>query len=346
MKKRKIIFITILIISIVLIGLGITLISITNRRIIDSPIIPVENEEYEFSNYDYYIINNYNEYLNKIDEIKEKSNVDVQELSESDFKDSKYVYFTYEYNSCGENTIKDSFKIEGKNLKLYYNVESRCGVCAPMTVTDCYKLDKNSKFDEVKAYYKITSRQECNINVAYKPLIYIYPKEDIDLTIKFKNTHLLTHTYPKYKDSWNVHVNKNSNIYDYDTKRNYYGLYWEAIDNTSIDMKEGFIVKGSDTVKFLEEKLSILGLNEREINEFIIYWIDKLENNNYNYIYFRTTDEVNKYMPLEFSEEPDTLIRVIMDFKPLDKKINVKEQQLSKQDRIGFTVVEWGGVIH
>ena len=29
-------------------------------------------------------------------------------------------------------------------------------------------------------------------------------------------------------------------------------------------------------------------------------------------------------MPLEFSKKPDTLIRIIMDYKPLKEKINVK----------------------
>ena len=48
-------------------------------------------------------------------------------------------------------------------------------------------------------------------------------------------------------------------------------------------------------------------------------------------------------MPLEFSEKPDTLIRIIMDYKPLNEKINVKEQELEKATRNGFTVVEWGG---
>ena len=68
-----------------------------------------------------------------------------------------------------------------------------------------------------------------------------------------------------------------------------------------------------------------------------------MENNNYNFIRFRTLKEINEYMPLEFSEKPDTLIRVIMDFKPLNKKINVKEQKLEKMQRKGFTIVEWGG---
>ena len=176
-----------------------------------------------------------------------------------------------------------------------------------------------------------------------KPIIYIYPTEKIDLTIKLKNDYLLTHTYPKYNNGWNITVDTNGNIYDKNTKRNYYALYWEGIDNSKINMSSGFIIEGKDTVEFLEEKLEILGLNEKEINEFIIYWLPKMENNKYNFIRFKTKEEIESYMPLEISKTPDTLIRVYMDFMPLDKKINVSKQKLEKVIRHGYTIVEWGG---
>ncbi len=178
---------------------------------------------------------------------------------------------------------------------------------------------------------------------AWKPIIYIYPKEEMDLSIKFKYDNNLTSTYPKYDNNWNIHVDTSGTIYDYKTNRNYYALYWEGIDNTKEDFSEGFLVKGEDTTKFLEEKLEILGLNAREINEFIVFWLPKMEKNKYNLIRFRTTEEVNEYMPLEISEEPDTLIRVIMDYKALDKKVSVEEQKLEKVERHGYTIVEWGG---
>lgn len=175
-----------------------------------------------------------------------------------------------------------------------------------------------------------------------KPMIYIYPTKNINLKIKLGNDKLLTSTYPKYKNGWNINVNLESNIYDYNTKRNYYALYWESVDDTIIDTTEGFVVEGENTVMFLEEKLEYLGLNEREIEEFIVYWLPQLENNKYNYIRFRTMKEINEYMPLYFNKKPDTIIRVIMDFKPLNKKIKVTEQNLISQKRKGFTIVEWG----
>ena len=132
---------------------------------------------------------------------------------------------------------------------------------------------------------------------------------------------------------------------DNNTNREYYGLYWEGKDHHRKIKEEGFIIPREQTSTFLEEKLKVLGLTDQEANEFIIYWLPKLETNEYNYIYFETKQEIDNYMPLEISPQPDSIIRVFMDYKPLNKKIKVKEQSLTTQDRNGFTVVEWGGSI-
>ena len=50
-------------------------------------------------------------------------------------------------------------------------------------------------------------------------------------------------------------------------------------------------------------------------------------------------------MSLQVEPVPDTMIRVLMTFKGLENKINVKEQQLQKVTRNGYTVVEWGATI-
>lgn len=176
-----------------------------------------------------------------------------------------------------------------------------------------------------------------------KPILYIYPTEKTDLTIKLEHSNLITHSYPKYEDKWEVSVNTDGTIYDYKTKRNYYALYWDCRDSSNVDMSEGFVIKGEETARFLEEKLAILGLNEREIDEFVIYWLPKMENNKYNFIRFRTKDEMDKYMKLDIDKDVDTIIRVYMDYKPLKNKIKVHEQKLNRVSRSGFTIVEWGG---
>lgn len=176
-----------------------------------------------------------------------------------------------------------------------------------------------------------------------KPLIYLYPEKDMNVSLKFKDEAKLTTTYPKYNNEWNVFAKKDGNLEV--NGREYYGLYWEGKSKRKVDFKDGFVVKGEDSAKFLEEKLKILGLNERETNEFIIYWLPRLERNKYNLIHFMTTNEVEKEMPLEVSPKPDTKIRIIMEFKELNNKINIKEQKLVNQERKGFTLVEWGGSV-
>lgn len=256
---------------------------------------------------------------------------------------SEIILFTINnVNECNERIKLKKYEMDDKNnINIYFDAEISCGLCAPYDQT--FEIPISSEYNEIIPYYRITKQEQCDDDVVYKPIIYIYPEKEMDLTIRLKNKDLLTYTYPKYNNSWNIRVNTNGNIFDYNTNRNYYALYWEAIDNSKINTNEGFIVKGQNTIEFLEEKLEYIGLNEREINEFIIYWIDKLENNKYNYIRFRTTDEINEYMPLSISEKPDTLIRVIMDYMPLEKEINVKEQKLDKVVRKGYTIVEWGG---
>ena len=179
---------------------------------------------------------------------------------------------------------------------------------------------------------------------AYKPIIYLYPENEIQINVKLGYPELATCVYPEYdlKSGWNVLAKPNGDLIDFNTNRNLYALYYESKKEYNVT-DEGFVVKREDTVKFLEEKLAILGLNDREAEEFIIYWLPKLQENEYNYIRFASMDEINENMPLEFSQQPDTLIRILMTYKGLNAPIQVKEQNLEKIERKGFTAVEWGG---
>ena len=191
----------------------------------------------------------------------------------------------------------------------------------------------------------INSNENNKINQVYKekPIIYLYPEKNEEITIKLGYPEKLTCSYPKYEDSWNVLANPDGTLKDLKTGKSLYSLYWEGIGTAKTNMQEGFIVKGEDSADFLEEKLEILGLTEREAEEFIIYWLPKLENNKYNYIRFASMEEISEYMPLEFSIKPNTLIRVLMQFKGIDQPIQVEEQKLETPERKGFVVVEWGG---
>lgn len=177
-----------------------------------------------------------------------------------------------------------------------------------------------------------------------KPVIYLYPMQETKVSIKLGNEADLITTYPLYDNGWEVVAKPNGDLTDIKTGRNLYALYYEC-NNAAVFQYaiSGFVVAKDDVPAFLEEKLAILGLSEREANEFIIYWLPQLQQSEYNYIRFATIDEINKIMPLDISPTPDKIIRVLMYFKGMNSPIKVREQKLEPVYRAGFTVVEWGG---
>ena len=270
---------------------------------------------------------------------------DNTEIKESDFNNNDIVVLKVWYDSCSESDLKlEKYELKESVLNVIVSYTAKCGVCAPSYMYFAVAINKGSDFSEAKIDYQPNNEIHCDPNIAYKPIIYIYPTSVVDVNIKLGYPDYLLVTYPEYDmNGWDVTAYPNGKLIDRKTNRELYSLYWEASNHNQKVSDEGFVVKGSDTVRFLEEKLSILGLSDREANEFIIYWLPKLKDNKYNYIRFETLDEINKYMPLDINPKPNTLIRVLMDYKPLDEPITVNEQVITKVQRNGYTVVEWGG---
>ena len=175
-----------------------------------------------------------------------------------------------------------------------------------------------------------------------KPVIYLYPENETEINVMFAKPELLTTTYPKFNSSWNVNVKPNGDMYD-ENGRYYYALYYEAKGSKLNRFEEGFYVEKDDAIDFLEEKLSILGLNERESNEFIMYWLPVLEQNEKSLVYFETTESLEKKNKLIINPMPDSLLRINIHIKKVNKKVSIKEQELPRFERKGFAAVEWGG---
>ena len=280
------------------------------------------------------IITSYYEYKNLFDS---------DELKKEDFDNKNYLIVELTSNCDIVTMAPTKYKIKNNKIDITVEYEASCGLCAPVYSYYLLNIDKNITSLETNIKYEAINEVKCPNDVAWKPMIYLYPKEKTDVTVKLVNSDKLISTYPKYKDSWQVEAYPDGTLVDKDTNREYYGLYWEGKDYLSNLEKDGFIVAGKDTIKFLEEKLNILGLTDREANEFIVYWLPKLENNKYNYIRFADLDKLNNYMPLEVNPIPDTIIRILMEYKPLNKPIKIEEQKLMTPERTGFTLVEWGG---
>lgn len=182
----------------------------------------------------------------------------------------------------------------------------------------------------------------CTPPKAKKPVIYLYPTSEQTVSVKLDFKGDLTCTYPEYNGEWRVKARPDGTLTNLADNREYSYLYWEGDYDYKWDMSKGFVVKGSETEKFLQEKLEYMGLTPREYNEFIVYWLPIMQENKYNLITF-AGEEYENMASLEITPKPDSILRIMMVFKPLNKYIKIEEQQLKPFERKGFTVVEWGG---
>ena len=175
-----------------------------------------------------------------------------------------------------------------------------------------------------------------------KPVIYLYPDETTDVSLKVDLDGELTCTYPDYRDGWNVTAYPDGTLVDKATGKEYYCLYWEGESAAEWDMSRGEVVGRNDTAEFLDSKLAEIGLNPRERNEFIIYWLPRLQENEFNYITFQT-EAYSAAVPLEVTPQPDSVLRVFMVYAAVPEYFETEPQQFGGFDRNGFTLVEWGG---
>ena len=175
-----------------------------------------------------------------------------------------------------------------------------------------------------------------------KPIIYFYPEIPTVCSVKLTLNGALTCTYPDYGKGWDNFTAYPDGTLIFPDGREYYALYWEGVQHGEWDTSEGFCVRGEDTASFLEWALSAQGLTPREANEFIVYWLPRMQENEYNVISFQT-DAYTENAVFDVSPAPDTIIRVFMTYYPSDVAVDIAPQSFSTVTRQGFTVVEWGG---
>ncbi len=209
-----------------------------------------------------------------------------------------------------------------------------------VTYDNVYMDEDNKKIEgDLKEIKKSTL--ELDPDVCYKPVIYLYPEKETDISVKLDLNGEFICTYPEYKNGWEITAAPDGTLTDR-KGQTYNYLYWEGLLNTDWNMSKGFCIKGENTAEFLETALDKLGLTRREANEFIVYWLPLMQNNPYNIISFQT-DAYTNAAELGITPAPDTVIRVFMTYKASDNYVAIDEQQLISPDRDGFVAVEWGG---
>lgn len=178
-----------------------------------------------------------------------------------------------------------------------------------------------------------------------KPVIYLYPEKTAEISVKIEPKGGMSYSDPFYNNSWTIRADSAGNLTDLDSGKTYPYLFWEGRGGVYEQPQKGFAVAKEDIHNFLAEKLGKFGLNEKEISDFLAFWEPKMKESPYYFITFLGNREMEQIAPLDIEPKPDTVIRVLMDFSPLDKLADFKGFEIKTPERKGFTVVEWGGVL-
>ena len=180
-----------------------------------------------------------------------------------------------------------------------------------------------------------------------KPVIYLYPEQETKVNVQLSFNGTLTSTYPTLpSEGWTVTAQPDGTLTD-EEGRSYRYLFWEGVADVDWKQDSGFLVKAEDAREFLEQSLTQLGLNELEQNDFITYWLPKLEKNGESFVTFAAEQYTDNAI-LTVTPQPDSVLRVQMLISKVDDSNRaafqkLPEQELPRFEREGFVLVEWGG---
>ncbi|MFH1235362.1 MAG: hypothetical protein V1685_00285 [Parcubacteria group bacterium] len=177
-----------------------------------------------------------------------------------------------------------------------------------------------------------------------KPVIYLYPEVAMDVNVQVAPNGGFTVTDPEYPDGgWDVHAEPDGTLTTAGAEYPY--LFWEG-NGINYEMpEEGFVVSKGNMLEFLSGTLEKLGLNEQERADFIEFWHPRMQEAPYYFVTFVNQEVFDALAPLTVSPRPDKVIRVFMDYQPLEHPISVRPLEITTPERAGFTLVEWGGAL-
>jgi hypothetical protein len=179
--------------------------------------------------------------------------------------------------------------------------------------------------------------------VVRKPNIYLYPEEttELDVNIVFPHGGRVIASDPEYGDGWRVTVEPNGII-----DGQYEFLFYESLQPDYGQYEAGWVVAQDQLEDFFRNNMALTGFNQKEIDDFIEYWIPRLTEYPYYAIYPQYNDELEEMIKLEFSEQPANLIRLIYSVRGLETgNLTLDEAVIPAFNRDGFTVAEWGVIL-
>lgn len=191
-------------------------------------------------------------------------------------------------------------------------------------------------------YVVFSSTQHAPAAECAKPVIYLYPEEKTEVSVQVGAD--IKKSEPLYEEGWNVVAYPNGTL-DYNGKE-FDSLFWDGVGYGEYPFPDkGFVVENSEIENTLNKHLDAFGLNNKEKNDFMEFWLPHMPDTPYVRISWITTEEMDGLAPLFVRPKPDTILRIFMDFEGLDTPIDIEPQDIVSVDRRGFTLIEWGGLL-
>jgi hypothetical protein len=179
-----------------------------------------------------------------------------------------------------------------------------------------------------------------------KPVVYLYPQETIPVSVQVFPNEGVSVSEPAYNDGWKVMATPDGKLINVTDGKPYPYLFWEGGSSVLYQPSDqGFVVGQDELGQFFDDKLALLGLVGREIDDFKEFWIPKMQelHKPYYFVTFLPRQQIDAMAPLDIVPKPDTTIRVMMDYEGRDTDEAVNGYPIHTPERHGFTAVEWGG---
>jgi len=193
----------------------------------------------------------------------------------------------------------------------------------------------NSQYTDYHDFYFYGSN-----NIIEAPNIYLYPEttSDISVRLDFPSGGNIVNSVPPYNNGWDVTVTPEGLIdgtYDY--------LFYEISTGSHLNLEDGWLLDGTNLPNEFRFLLANLGYYDNEINDFLEYWLPRLNDSPYYAVYPQTPEEL---IDVSIEPQPDQFLRSIFVIAPLPKAITLNEPSLPDAiNRDGFTAVEWGAIL-
>jgi len=181
-----------------------------------------------------------------------------------------------------------------------------------------------------------------------KPVVYLYPEEETEVHVHVAPQGGFSITIPEHgEEGWFVIAQPDGSLTEISTQEEYPYLFWEGTGGIYESPNKGWVIPKTDADFFVAGKLRQFGFNSQEIIDFLEFWSPRLQEgeNDFLWISFWGTEYMNAIAPITITPKPDSLLRVLMDYKEVPEWYESEGYKIPSFTRKGFVVTEWGGTL-